>query len=193
MLYDIEGYSHAEVAEIAGMAVGSSKGPVAQGPEIGPGRIEQVSSSMNEQDLLKSLAELPREIRPGRDPWPEISARIEQSLPGAGQCTGRSVGCCWPRLRPLCWPWWWGCCLNQLDRWPGAFEWAGHAAAASNPDARISVCRRCGIPGCFQGVHQCQRRTQWPEPETVEKIEMTWADLRVMETALAAALTGKPG
>ena len=32
---------------------------------------------MNEKELLNRLAKLPREISPGRDPWPEISARLE--------------------------------------------------------------------------------------------------------------------
>ena len=42
-----------------------------------------MNPSMNEKELLNRLAELPREISPGRDPWPEISARLESSGTGS--------------------------------------------------------------------------------------------------------------
>ena len=39
---------------------------------------------MNEKELLNRLAELPREMRPGRDPWPEISAAMDRAGPATG-------------------------------------------------------------------------------------------------------------
>ena len=37
-----------------------------------------MSSDMNEQKLLNRLAELPREISPGHDPWEKIAARLDE-------------------------------------------------------------------------------------------------------------------
>ena len=37
-----------------------------------------MSPNMNEQELLKRIGELPREIEPVHDPWEKISARLDE-------------------------------------------------------------------------------------------------------------------
>ena len=145
---------------------------------------------MNEKELLSRLAELPREIRPRRDPWPEISARIERS----------------------------GTVARRTYRTPG---WMFRAAAASvllalaaglllrplwntDPLDSVKFASNEATPGLLDAV-DAEYLAAFREfinvggsrdslaPQTIEKIEMGWADLRVTETALAAALEENPG
>lgn len=149
-----------------------------------------MSHSINEKELLSRLAELPREMRPKRDPWPEISARIERSATVA----------------------------RSTYRVPG---WMFRAAAASvllafaaglllkplwnaEPLSPAIYASNEAAPGLLDTV-DAEYLAAFREfinvggsrdslaPQTIEKIEMGWTDLRATETALAAALQENPG
>jgi hypothetical protein len=139
---------------------------------------------MNEKELLNRLAKLPREISPGRDPWPEISARLESS--------GATIGTRYST------PGWWfkaaaasvvlvfsaGLLLKPLWN-TGPSEITGTPGLLDTMDAEyLAAFREFNNIGGSRGNMA---------PETVEKIEMGWADLRVTETALAVALEENPG
>jgi hypothetical protein len=159
---------------------------------------------MNEKELLNRLAKLPREISPGRDPWPEISARLESS--------GATIGTRYST------PGWWfkaaaasvvlvfsaGLLLKPLwNTGPGSSDsLPSHGSVAlSNQGGPAEI---TGTPGlldtmdaeylaAFREFNNIGGSRGNMAPETVEKIEMGWADLRVTETALAVALEENPG
>ncbi len=159
---------------------------------------------MNEKELLNRLAKLPREISPGRDPWPEISARVEsidtqanstRSVPGwlfkAAAASVVLVFAAGLLLKPV---------------------WNTGTGSSHSPSSHGSVTARnhngpaeiTGTPGlmdtidaeylaAFQELTNIGGSRGNLAPQTVEKIEMGWADLRVTETALAFALKENPG
>jgi len=155
---------------------------------------------MNEKELLNQLASLPREISPGRDPWPDISARLESfgapastpySAPGwlfkAAAASVVLVFAAGLLLKPL---------------------WNTGTGSSHSPSSYGSVTARnteiTGTPGlmdtidaeylaAFQELTNIGGSRGNLAPQTVEKIEMGWADLRVTETALAFALKENPG
>ena len=159
---------------------------------------------MNEKELLKQLASLPREISPGRDPWPDISARLKSfgapagsphSVPGwlfkAAAASVVLVFAAGLLLKPL-----WNTGPGSSDSLPshgsvalsnqgGPTEFTGTPGLLDTMDAEyLAAFREFNNIGGSRGNLA---------PETVEKIEMGWADLRVTETALAVALEENPG
>jgi hypothetical protein len=159
---------------------------------------------MNEKELLNRLAKLPREISPGRDPWPEISARLESSGTPTGathsapgwlfKAAAASVVLVFSAgllLKPL-----WDTGPGSSDSLPSH----GSAAVRSH-DGPAEI---TGAPGLLDTI-DAEYLAAFHEfnniggsrgnlaPQTVEKIEMGWADLRVTETALAVALEENPG
>ena len=154
---------------------------------------------MNEKELLNQLASLPREISPGRDPWPDISARLESfgapagsphSAPGwlfkAAAASVVLVFAAGLLLKPL---------------------WNTTPGSSHSPSPHGLVTARnqiTGTPGlmdtidaeylaAFQELTSIGGSHVNLALQTVEKIEMGWADLRVTETALAFALKENPG
>ena len=155
-----------------------------------------MSPKMSETDLLKHLADLPREIRPERDPWPEISSQIGRSHAGTGSSGQRSG--------------WWlraaaasivlavtaGLLLNS--------SWNENSRPiepmASNPaDAAVG-----GAPALFKTADaeyvaafrefiNIGSSSAELSPQIIEKIEGGWADLRTTEEALVTALEQNPG
>lgn len=149
---------------------------------------------MNEQDLLKNLAELPREIRPGHDPWPEISARIEQSLPGAGSVHRPQRRMLMAVAASVVLALVVGLLLKpSLTRGPVPSNAPDTLQLASNPEPGFLMAVDAEYQAAFKEFINVNDSPSGLNPETVEKIEMTWVDLRVMETALAAALQENPG
>jgi len=155
-----------------------------------------MSSKMSEKDLLKHLADLPREIRPERDPWPEISLQIGRSQTGTGSSAPNSG--------------WWlraaaasvvlavtaGLLLNS--------SWNENARptdplASNSADTVVG-----GAPALFNTA-DAEYVAAFREfiniggtsaklsPQTIEKIESGWADLRTTEVALVTALEQNPG
>jgi hypothetical protein len=159
---------------------------------------------MNEKELLNQLASLPREISPGRDPWPDISARLESfgapastphSVPGwlfkAAAASVVLVFAAGLLLKPL-----WNTGTGSSHS-PSSY--GSVTARNNNGPAEIT-----GTPGlmatidaeylaAFQELTNIGGSRGNLAPQTVEKIEMGWADLRVTETALAFALKENPG
>lgn len=147
---------------------------------------------MNEQELLKKLAGLPREIRPVNDPWPQISARIERSGPAfrspgwmlravaASVVLLLAVGVL---LRPA-WNTGPAAPVEPVAESPGAGVPAPPGMLVSVDAEYLAAFREfVGIGGANDTLTS----------QTVEKIEMGWADLQLAEAALAAALEENPG
>jgi hypothetical protein len=158
---------------------------------------------MNEKELLNRLAELPRERRPDRDPWPEISARMERSGPAAGSIySARNwmfraaaasvvlVIAAGLLLKPI-----WDTGPSSPDRLPSRDQ-----VAATDHDLPATTVAAPGLLDAIDAEYLAAFREfinvgdsrDSLAPQTVEKIEMGWADLRVTETALVAALEENP-
>lgn len=158
-----------------------------------------MTQGIGEQELLRRIAELPRDIRPSRDPWPAISARIAVSEA--------------PSVR-----------LARLPRWSLmgaaasvalalALGWLLLSERAVAPDAPGSPneLAQTGVsPEAFSGLRssrtasEAEYRAAFREfipvgsarpnltPQTVAVIETGWAELRQTETELTAALAMRP-
>jgi hypothetical protein len=157
---------------------------------------------MNEQELIKKIAELPREMRPKNDPWEKISARLGEH----GQADGKES------------------VENPSRRWMQGWPLSAVAAVAvvaitfvvlSTPEqvteptpsdqvaASGSMNSFAAIPDLLaesEAEYQAafrefitvgDSREQIPVT-TVEKIETGWADLVQVETALTDALEQNP-
>ena len=149
---------------------------------------------MNEQELLKGLAELPREIAPGRDPWPEISARI-----GALEAAARAVrpASRWRAaslaaavLLTIAAGLLWNAQRQEIPAGAAPTGVAGtqtgtalHSLLAATEAEYQAAFRE------FISIGQSRPRL---EPRTIESIEGSWAGLRETEAALAAALAENP-
>lgn len=163
-----------------------------------------MSPIMNEKELLSRLAKLPREISPGRDPWPEISARIERAGARAGRARSHPgwmlraaaasvvlVFAAGLLLKPV-----WNTGPVSRHSQP-----SNGLATTTNQDGAATL---SGVPGlldtidaeylaAFREFNDVGDSRDSLTPQTLEKIEMGWAELRVTETALAAALEDYPG
>ena len=148
---------------------------------------------MNDKELLKGLAGLPREIRPDRDPWQEISARIGQSQPGSEQRPQRR-GLFLAAAASVVLALVAGLLLNSTSPTGGVSS--GQQVAQQvrvHPAPGFLVAVDAEYQAAFREFISVNDSHNGLKPETVEKIESTWADLRVTETALAAALEENPG
>lgn len=150
-----------------------------------------MSHDMNEQELLRKLAELPREIKPGNDPWPEISARIDRSGPVARppRWMLRAVAASVVLLLAvgvLLRPDW-----NTGPVTPAAPPSSLAESTSAPPGMLVSAdAEYLAAFREFVGIGNPNNNLA---PQTIEKIEMGWADLRLTEAALAAALEENPG
>jgi len=162
-----------------------------------------MSQGMNEKELLARLAELPREIKPGRDLWPGIDAgitRLEQQAVST-KPSGR----------------WWihaaaasvvlvltaGVLLKPLyeERTSSTESIASYESVSSafNPgidgagSARLLNIADAEYLAAFREFISAGDSRSDLKPQTIEKIESGWADLRVTEAALTVALEENPG
>ena len=154
---------------------------------------------MEEQELLRRIAELPREIRPKNDPWAAISRRMvvtrdsrEHRWPLRGwglQAAAASV------VLAL---------LLGLLLGPRMGE--SPSSAPANPVALVSDRAEPPVhrlPSSLAGS-EAEYQAAFREfiavgqarpdlsPRTIEMIETGWADLRAAEYELAAALAANP-
>ena len=151
-----------------------------------------MSSSMNEQELLKGLAELPREIAPGRDPWPEISARIGHAPPGGAHRPARRVVMAVAASAVLALVT--GVLLKTtVLESPVSSGQPDTVQALDIPAPGFLYAVDAEYQAAFREFINVNDSDSGLRPETVEKIERTWADLRITETALTAALEENPG
>lgn len=151
--------------------------------------------TVDEQELLRRIGELPREIPPPNDPWPAIAARIDRA---GGRAAGSG-----PRA------WLWQAAAASLvvavaaglvlgPRWGGAPP-APEVSAVARPaaaDLRLPaslVASEAEYQAAFREFIAVGRARQGLSPETIQRIEAGWADLRATEDALTAALTESPG
>lgn len=147
---------------------------------------------MNERELLKGLAELPREITPGRDPWPEISARIGNAPPGEAHRPPRRVLLAVAASAVLALVT--GLLLKTtVEESPVSPGRQDTAQVRDIPAPGFLYAVDAEYQAAFREFINVSDPDSGLKPETVEKIESTWADLRMAETALTAALEENPG
>jgi hypothetical protein len=159
-----------------------------------------MTTGIDEQDLLRRIAALPREITPARDPWAEIDARIGQT---AGQTARRTRPAHWRLLGVAA-----SVALALMIGWllgpeattPPAVSPAGQAefaASATGPEPlsglRVSVAAsEAEYRAAFREFIPVGSARANLSPQTVALIETSWDDLRSVETELAAALAARP-
>ena len=162
-----------------------------------------MNGKMSEKELLNRLADLPREISPGRDPWPEISAAIGTVPAGSGSIKRRANGWLVAAAASVLFALAAGLVLKPM------FE---ESAVSTNSTASIDpvttpiesdVYEDVGVVGildivdaeyvaAFREFMNAGEPNGRLAPQTIEKIEKGWADLRVTEQALVAALDLNP-
>lgn len=163
-----------------------------------------MSPRMSEKELLDRLAELPREKAPSRDPWPAISAAMDAHSTGR-RASGTGISW-WPTaaaaavvlalaagfvLRPG---------LDDPNPVRGeqlvsAPVTAGQAVVGE-PNARVSGMLDsldAEYAAAFREFIGAGESRDVLAQQTVEKIEMGWADMRVAEEQLTVALEQNPG
>jgi hypothetical protein len=146
---------------------------------------------VDERELLRRLAELPREIEPATDPWPAIAKRIEQA-------EKRRVG---GGPAPA---WLWRAVAATLvvalaagllfgPRWNGgpATPAATHAAGDFRLPASLAA-NEAEYQAAFREFIAVGRARPGLSAQTIDRIEADWADMREMENALTAALEESP-
>lgn len=156
-----------------------------------------MSNSMSEQELSDRLAQLPREISPARDPWPEISAGIGQ--PGKAAWHKRSARSRWIQAIAACavialvagllfGPQWSQSPVSGQAREQMA---ADHDVGQSGFSGLLAASEREYLAAFREFMPLGHSRASLPAL-TVENIELSWAELVNTETALAAALEEHP-
>ncbi len=156
-----------------------------------------MSSRISEKELLSRIADLPREIRPGRDPWPEISERISRSAsagePGKfrrGWMLGVAASAILAVSAALLFgPVW----MGTRDVPAGSLDRAGGAAQAqtSGLPAALAVSEAEYLAAFREFIAVGESRESLPR-QVIEKIETGWTDLLDVESALATALAKNP-
>lgn len=155
-----------------------------------------MSPPMNEQELLHRLGELPREIQPARDPWPEISARMDEvdSRVQVGHSSRN---------------WWLGAAAASvfLAFFVGVLMkpvWDSGPLPSVGPTGENQLAVNVGTAPGLVDIVDAEYLAAFREfinvggsrdsltPQTIEKIEMGWADLRQAETDLTTALQQNP-
>jgi len=160
-----------------------------------------MNDRLSEQALLRLLSELPREVPPGNDPWPGIAARIS----GVNVAPVASA----PRRA---WIWRAAAASVAIAIIAGIWVTSGRnvarppsepSVAVASPDRgqAPSVSTLAGLVAASEAEYQAAFREFIPvgdysrqnlPPQTLEKIEMGWAEMRTAEAALSAALEQNP-
>lgn len=144
----------------------------------------------NERELAEAIRGLPREMQPGRDPWPDIQARLN----AAGQAS--------PRRRRA----WRASAIaasvlvafaaglllgRQAAFQPGQPETAGEDVGGLAMRVALQASER-EYQAAFQAFTPIGMNPQYIEPAAAQDIENSWADLKQAEVALLAALDEHP-
>ncbi len=152
---------------------------------------------MNEKELLRRIAELPREMAPENDPWRKIAERMDDRSPAQDATRAEHAPRRWawqavaalavlalavtllnaPRPVPN------EPALSQVPVQPTA-EPVAMPFALAGSEAEYQAAFREFIP-----IGESRERLS---ALTVEKLETGWADLRQVENALADALAQNP-
>ena len=152
--------------------------------------------SVKEQELLRRIADLPREIPPQNDPWPAILARIEESRErsqGSGATGARwlfaaAASVALALVAGLLFAPRWG----DVPTAPGGNAAATPAASDFRVPASVAA-SEAEYQAAFREFITVGRTRPDLSPQTIERIEAGWADLRDTEDALTAALADTPG
>jgi hypothetical protein len=158
-----------------------------------------MTQGIGEQELLRRIAELPREIRPGRDPWPQISARIavsnapsargarlpRWSLLGAAASVALALAAGW-----LLVPEWVAAPVAPGS--PGEFATAGVSPEAVSGLRATLTASEAEYRAAFREFIPVGSARSTLSPQTVAVIETGWAEMRQTETELAAELALRP-
>jgi hypothetical protein len=152
--------------------------------------------SVDERELLRRIAELPRAIEPATDPWPAIAARI-------GKAGNRRAG---NGTAPA---WLWRAAAATLvvalaagllfgPRWDGAPTTPAGPAVATPAagDFRLPAslaANETEYQAAFREFIAVGQARPGLSAQTIDRIEAGWADMREMENALTAALEESPG
>ncbi|MFC1719588.1 hypothetical protein ACFL00_00425 [Pseudomonadota bacterium] len=162
-----------------------------------------MNSKISEEELLNRLAELPRERSPGRDPWPEIFAAIDNAQAGPGSMKRRVNGWFMAAAASIMLAIAAGLILKP---WFEESAVPTDSLASTDPVStpiEVNVNENPGILGTLD-VIDAEYVAAFREfmnagdpgsdlaPQTVENIEKGWADLRMTEEALMAALDQNP-
>jgi hypothetical protein len=158
-----------------------------------------MTQGIGEQELLRRIAELPREIRPGRDPWPEISARIAVSAVPSARVARL------PRWSLM------GAAASVALALAAGWLLVSERAAAPVAPGSPSELAQTGVsPEAVSGLRaslkasEAEYRAAFREfipvgsarpnlsPQTVAVIETGWAEMWQTETELTAALAMRP-
>ena len=158
-----------------------------------------MSNRIDEQELLRRMADLPREMQPRNDPWAAISARLE--LRGGGRVADTRARS-WA-LRAVAATVVLAVTAGILLG-PRLSERPVPAPATSVAHSQADVSRQVNrLPAALAGS-EAEYRAAFREfiavgqarsnlsPQTISTIETGWADLREAESALAAALALDP-
>ncbi|NCF62757.1 MAG: hypothetical protein GWP58_07885 [Gammaproteobacteria bacterium] len=157
-----------------------------------------MKSRITEHELVERLGELPREISPNRDPWPEISARIESPSPAEVSRASSSGWMLKAVAASVLLAFTVGLLLGPLrnDQPSGAVD----TVALEKTGLPAESFRLQGALIASESEYQAAFREFIPIGEsrkslplkTVEMIESGWADLTDTETVLTAALEQNP-
>lgn len=147
-----------------------------------------MTRDMEAQDLQRRLAELPREIAPTRDPWPDIAARID-----ASRLPSRHRAWRWPAVAAaatLVLATW--IVLGPATRQDVA-ESPGLSAAAPIRSLPVVVeASEMEYQAAFREFIPVGNFRLALPVQTLQRIESGWADMKDTESALASALAQRP-
>jgi hypothetical protein len=159
-----------------------------------------MNERLTERELLHRLAELPREIEPRQDPWPDIAARISGAVGKPEMPAARRT-------------WVWRAVAASLVAAVAAGVWLAPGtestptgteptiATAEPVSSPAPVSTIAGSVAASEAEYQAAFREFIPvgdfsreslAPQTLENIEKSWADMRNAEAALSAALEQNP-
>lgn len=151
---------------------------------------------MTEKELLERLASLPREIAPARDVWPSISSRIERGGPSVAVKQTLHGRWQWAAAASVAVAFAAGLMLgHQGLTVPGS---PATAAPGTNQVAHMGslsatlAATELEYQAAFREFISIGSSRDSLAPRTVEKLVLSWADLRKSETGLTIALEDNP-
>jgi hypothetical protein len=159
-----------------------------------------MNTGMNEQELLRQLAKLPREITPEHDVWPEIMSRID----GSGTVAGNSRDQRW-RFLAIAAGFLVAFAVGLLlgPRWLASPAGVGEerqmveSGTTENfysPNlSAVLAATEMEYQAAFREFMAVGDSRDRLAPLTVEKIMMSWEDMRQSEARLTDALLENPG
>ena len=158
-----------------------------------------MSTRISEQELLRRIADLPRDVSPPNDPWTALSARLD---PRASQLSAAAGARGWALRAAAA-----ALVLAVIGgvvlgpRLSGQLETGTTASVAATQQRAGQQARR--LPATL-AASEAEYRAAFREfiavgqarpslsAQTIATIETGWADLRETESALAAALALNP-